>query len=169
MRKIVCLVGMLAIFSVVWGANQVNEFDFVVVGDVAVDSQYTGNWEPMESLVVALADSGYVILEVSGIAYLGPYDKLFIGLGSDSANKVDSATGATTGQTHTNLDTNMIAPPVGGRGALYMPFHFVWIDSTLGATGAATDTFYFNAATGQSGHPVSLYDVVFTSTIVDFE
>jgi hypothetical protein len=128
------------------------------VGEKTIDSQYTGNWEPAESLVVVRSDSGYILVHLVGIAVLEPNEALYVGLGDDSANRVNAATAATIGQTHTNLDTFYFAPDPAGTNEAQVSINCVWLQAY--SAGAKTDTFYLNMATNSSASHVSVKDVV---------
>jgi hypothetical protein len=123
-----------------------------------VDSQYTGNWDCLDSFVVVYDTVGRYVFTVTGVAKLGAYDKLYIALGNDSANRVDSATSATTGQTHPNLDTMIFGGFINLPYDIYLPFTYIY---TCSISTAATDTIYINAATGTANKPITLYDVLF--------
>lgn len=131
---------------------------------VVVDSQWTGNWDPIDSLIIARTDSGGFLIEVSGWATLGPLDVLYLGLGNDSANRVSAATAATTGQTHTNLDTAMF----NATGYRNQPARIpILLRHYFEGTGAVTDTIYVNAAIKGSGQAVRIEDLVVSARVTD--
>ena len=127
------------------------------VGNKTVDSQWTGNWDPVDSFVIVKDTAGTCIYEVSGIALLYSRDKLYINLGNDSANRVSAATAATTGQTFENgVDTTIVGGFTDLASPIWMPFNCIRVDSAA----ACTDTFYINMATGMSNKPISVKNVV---------
>lgn len=134
-------------------------------GDVflIVDSQYTGNWEAICTLFVTNSDTAEITLTVTGVALMGQREKLYIGFGNDSANRVDAATAATTGQTNSNLDTIIFETPLygaGGMASVSFMARFVYY-----AVAGVLDTFYVNAATGDKSKSIELNDVVFTALV----
>lgn len=131
---------------------------------VVVDSQWTGNWKPVDSLYVSRTDSGGFLITVTGMVQLDPYDVLYIGLGNDSANRVSAALAATTGQTNTNLDTAVFFGP-GYRArpawsAFVLQYYFE-------GNGAVTDTIYVNAACGGRNQPIRIEDLVVSAAVTD--
>lgn len=154
----VFIMAVAATFSSVTAAADHGPKDLVQCTDtVTVDSQYTGNWDPVDSFVVVRDTAGTQFYEVSGMVQLGAYDWLYMNIGNDSANRVDSATSATTGQTNENgADTCII----GGFTDLVQKvwLHFSCIRPDSGA--AATDTFYINMATGMSNKPIKIKNLV---------
>lgn len=133
-----------------------------VTADTAtVDSVYSGGWDCVDSLIIASGAADTIIeLTFSGVALFDPGDRLYIGFGNDSANRVDSATGATTGYTNSNLDTiEFRYPRPAGYGKCELPFIAKYFLSMAAST---TDTIYFNAACWGSSHieQVELKDVV---------
>jgi hypothetical protein len=99
-----------------------------------------------------------------GIAVLEPDEALYVGLGDDSANRVSAALAATTGQTHTNLDTFYFAPDPAGKNEVQVGFTCIWLQAY--SAGAKTDTFYLNMATNSSASHVSVKDVVMWADII---
>ncbi|MEW6110621.1 MAG: hypothetical protein AB1664_00700 [Thermodesulfobacteriota bacterium] len=131
---------------------------------IVVDSQWTGNWEPVDSLVIARTDSGGFLITVTGMVQLDPYDVLYIGLGNDSANRVSAATAATTGQTNTNLDTAVFFGPGYRNRPAWSAFVLQYYYE---GNGALTDTVYVNAACAGSGQPVRIEDLVVSAAVTD--
>lgn len=160
MRKRLLYLTALSVISVMLMGAARYEMVFKNVGDVTIDSQIGGNWEPVDSLVAVFDSASNATIIVTGIALMDAWDKLYVGFGNDSANRVDSATSATTGQTNANLDTVLVA--AGGMaagGKRRVPFSVTYVASFT----AVTDTFYLNVATGGSSSPekVQLEDVFF--------
>ena len=159
MKKRLLFIAVLSIMAtMVMGAARY-EMVFKSVGEVTIDSQIGGNWEPVDSLVAVFDSASNATITVSGVALMDAWDKLYFGLGNDSANRVDSATSATTGQTNANLDTVLITGDPSSHGQLRVPFSVTYIASFT----AVTDTIYLNMAIGGSGGPekVQLEDVFF--------
>ena len=159
------MVLLLVLAVIMIAAAPVNRNYYVDVGEVTIDSQYSGNWEPVDSLVVVTSDSGTILVTISGTAVLDPWDKLYIGLGNDSANRVDSATSATTGQVNPNLDTVLMRPDDRQIGKAYVPFSVtIPVDND-----GATDTLYLNMATGGSSSSEKVYieDLFFIAAVSD--
>lgn len=173
MKKRFIILLLLAIPVIVLGvANETgNKMFYVSPSDMTIDSQFSGGGEPVDSLIVTtiemLSDSTLLSIRATGIAVMDYWDKLYLGFGNDSANRVDSATGASTGYTNSNLDTFLIHPHLNGVGKMRVPFAISFmhpLDSV-----AVTDTFYLNAYTGGSSvfESVSLEDVVFTIEVTE--
>ena len=138
-------------------------------GDVTIDNEWdsqTAGWDVVDSLIVVASDSARTIMTISGFAVVGASQRLYLGIGNDSANRVDSATSATTGSTNSNLDTALVQTTFGiGTGQFRVPFSFTYISETDGAN---TDTFYFNAAVGSASRgALALEDVVVTASVAD--
>jgi hypothetical protein len=126
------------------------------IGNKTVDSQYTGNWDPIDSFVIVKDTAGTCIYEVSGDVKLYAYDVLYINLGNDSANRVSAATAATTGQTNENaVDTFIVGGFIDIPAPIWLPFRAIVLDSAA----ACTDTFYINMATGQAKKPITVKNV----------
>ncbi len=132
-------------------------------GDVVIDSNTNSNWQPVGTLFVTATDSAYATLTVTGTAHMNPWERMYLGFGSDSANRVDSATSATTGQTNSNIDTNLVRLHPTVQGDIYLPFTWQYVVSM----DAATDTFFLNIATGGGGEHIELFDLVFSAQISD--
>ena len=137
-------------------------------GDVTIDSQWTGNWELVDSLIITASDTAYVLLRVTGTAYMNPWERLYLGFGNASGNVVDSATAATTGQTmgqtSTNLDTNLVKLHSSIKGGIYYPFVF---EDMVSMEEAQVDTFYLNMSTGSDQEHVEVYNLMFSAEIID--
>lgn len=165
MKRILLTLAVLLIpLSSFAAAPTFSTFVSITPDTIVVDSQHTGNWEPIDSLVVARTDSGGFLITVTGWANLGPGDVLYLGLGNDSANRVDSATSATTGQTNTNLDTATFSN-VGYRNtraktAFVLQYYFE-------GNGAVTDTVYVNAAVAGTKQPIRIEDLVVSAAVSD--
>ena len=143
---------------------------FVSPSDFTVDSAIGGNWEPAATVIAQRSDSATTMLEVSGVAVMDPGERLYVGFGNDSLNRVDEATGGTTGQTHTNLDTFLIEAPATGRGIkMRIPFTFKYALTTKDA--GSTDTFYVNMAVGGTAVPekVAIEDLIFHVEVAAFD
>lgn len=151
-------VGILA--PVAFGYNN-SGFKVNKTASVVVDSVYGGNWDPIDSIVGVFADSCRYQVSVRGIVELTAIEPVcYIGFGNDSANRVDSAHSATTGQTNTNIDTFLVGFPEGfpsGMHRIYLPFGpFTYTCSTAVAL---TDTFYLNAAVRNKGGKATIRDL----------
>ncbi len=162
---VAALIGMVLLFAWAIGATVTHSgivicqsVDTNSSGVTVVDSQYTGNWDVVDSFVIVYDTVGRYVFTVTGVAKLTSRDILYVGLGNDSANRVSAATAATTGQTHTNLDTMIFGGFIDQSNPIYLPFTYIY---TCSISTAATDTIYLNMATGQSGKPITLYDVLF--------
>ncbi len=116
----------------------------------------------VDSLIDVCSDTGVFVLMVQGSVVLEANQTVYLGLGRDSANRVDSATSATTGQAFSNLDTLTIKSPDNMEGSMTIPF---FLFETVNTLVALTDTFYLNAATGSGSYTVTLQDVKFTCDI----
>lgn len=161
MRALLLLAMIGVVGSMVMAAVLRLEVYVVGLDEVTIDSQYGGNWEPLGTLIVVTDSNAIIEVTVSGVAIMDYYDKLYIGFGNDSANRVNAATAATTGQTNANLDTVLIV--AGGThrtGKRRVAFSVSYWDSLA----ALTDTFYVNMAVGGStgGEKVDLEDVFFS-------
>lgn len=117
----------------------------------------------IDSLIDVCSDSGVFVLMVQGSVVLEENQTVYLGLGNDSANCVDSATCATI-TAFSNLDTLTISSPDNMEGSMTIPF---FLYETITTLVAITDTFYLNAATGSSAYTVELRDIKFTCDIHD--
>ena len=164
MKKIGLLLVIGLIPMLLMGAAPTFQSYYHQVGDVVIDSQHTGNWEPVGTLIVTASDSAYATLSVTTTANLMPWERLYLGFGNDSANRVSAATAATTGQTNSNLDTNLVKlhPSVDGDVNLPLVWQYV-----VSMNASQVDTFYLNIATGGSNEKIELYDLVFSAQISD--
>lgn len=169
MRKL-ALVLIVLMSALVYGAAPTVVERSSLTGDITIDSQHTGGWECVDSLYLSIDDTSGNVLTITGVALLKAGSKLYIGFGNDSANRVDSATGATTGFTNSNLDTVLIEAPKSWRGgqarvAFSVRHVYVYTSQT-----DVQDTFYFNAACGgsDSWDYVKLEDVVVTAAVGDY-
>ena len=105
-NAVVVTLGLILIAVIAsWAADPAWKMVHHDLGDFYVDSSFGGNWEPGDSIVFVGDDSAYMVYTLEGFAYMYSDDILYYGAGNDSGNFVDSATSATTGQTHTNFDT----------------------------------------------------------------
>lgn len=131
------------------------------VDTATVDSVYHGGWDCLDSLIIASGTADTIMeITITGVGLFDPGDRLFLGFGNDSANRVDSATGATTGFANANLDTlEFRHPRPGGYGKAKLPFAAKYILSMAAST---TDTIYFNVACWGSSYieQVEVEDVV---------
>ncbi len=167
MKRIV-LIGLVAVvmmFSGAVGATVTHSSKLVCEsvdtnssGVTVVDSQATDNWDCVDSFVVVYDTVGRYVFTITGVAKLTSRDILYVSMGNDSANRVDSATSATTGQVYPNLDTMIFGGFIDQSNPIFLPFTYIY---TCSVSTAATDTLYINMATGQSGKPITLYDVLF--------
>lgn len=142
-----CVIAAGALFAAV----PLNKVPFKNTGDKTVDNQHTGTWDVLDSVVVIRSDSGSAVVTVSGIAVLAPGERLYLGLGNDSANQVSYTNTAP----NSNLDTCIVEVPMGARGVWRIPFSFSF---GISGNGALTDTIYWNAACGSSAAPVNIED-----------
>ena len=127
-----------------------------------VDAQQTGGWDIVDSIVIVCSDSANTLIWITGTAIMDPGDKLYFGLGNDSADM----TSATSLTAYSNLKKDSLIYPKGARGTIHIPWSFRYANSTNGAN---TDTFYFNAACGGSAvmEYVSLRNVYITGAVAD--
>ena len=121
-------------------------------GDVTIDSQWTGNWELADSLIITASDTAYVLLRVTGTAYMNPWERLYLGFGNDSANAV------------ANLDTNLVKLHSSIKGGIYYPFVF---EDMVPMDADQVDTFYLNMSTGSDQEHVEVYNLMFSAGIID--
>ncbi len=168
MKRLI-VIGMVLLFAgLLYSAATTVSLWTTNVGDVTIDSVYTGNWESPCSLIVYGQDTGYFRIQVHAVAYMSAFSQLYVGMGSDSGNRVDSATGATTGQTHTNLDTMIYRFDYMDRGTSYeynwVPIYYEYITALIEPSDSLGDTFYVNMAVGTEQSKVDLKDVRVTAT-----
>lgn len=172
MRKILsALVVTLALASVGWGQQipgvNVNEPNVGDTGYTVTRNVVDSGFALVSTIIDTALDTGYFKIEVYGYAKLYENQSLYLGLGNDSANRVDSATSATTGQAHSNLDTLILQAPDNMEGFILMPFYLTEIVTTGSATVSVIDTFYLNAAS-KTGKPIVLNNLKFqVSTVYD--
>jgi hypothetical protein len=132
---------------------------------VTIDAQHTGAWDTVASVIMVHTDTCYGLMLVTGIAVMDPVDKLYLGLGNDSANR----TSATNLAPNNNLDTCTIGPFKGLRGKSRIPFSWQYRWTSTNTTTDITDTVYVNAACGGSSgiEAVELEDVMISIDIAD--
>lgn len=126
-----------------------------------------GAWTTVDSLITVVDDSGFVLITVTGVARLDPGERLYLGIGNDSANCVDSATCAGVGVANSNIDTVLFQAPQNTGNPVMMPFSHIFAIDTVNAS--TTDTVYLNAAKAGTGvaENVQLTDVVMSAVVVD--
>ena len=163
MKKIILLTAILLPILLMAAAPTFQSY-YSSAGDVVIDSSTGNNWEVVDSLIVTASDSAYATIKVTGTALMNPYDRMYLGFGNDSANRVDSATSATTGQTNSNIDTNLVKLHPTIQGAVYLPF--IW-EEIVSMDASQVDTFYLNIATGSDGSKISLFNVMMSAEISD--
>ena len=166
MKRIVFLLMLGVVAALLIGAAATTNVHYLGVADRTIDSQHTGNWELIGQVICVSSDTAVRIMELSAVALMDPWDVLYVGFGNDSANRVDSATSATTGQTNSNLDTLQFQFPLPRHGKARIPICARYIDSVAGAT---TDTVFFNLACGGSSgvNFVHLEDIWLSVTFSD--
>jgi len=140
-KLIVAVVAILALGTALFGdVPLVRTF----YGDVSADSlyyvevtaDYDTGFQLLETIIPVLSDSGVVVVELSGVATMSQGERLFLGIGSNSA--------ATTAA---EQDTFNIAMPRGFVGEMQVPFNFAWSYSN---DGALTDSIFVCGAVGGS-------------------
>lgn len=114
----------------------------------------------LDSIVPVASDSANVLITISGIAVLSANDRLYIGLGHDSANRVS----ATDLGTMNDLDTFLVQAPSYIRNQGRFPFSFQYGKAN---NGALTDTLYVNAWLNQAGGYIAIEDMVVTAQVND--
>ena len=132
-----------------------------VTASQTIDSVFYGNgWEQVAALIFAATDSAAVCFEITGLATMGPRDRLYVGLGNDSANQVS----ATDFDPVSNLDTFLIQKENNLSGFEgIVPFHIRYIHAVVASV---TDTLFLNAAVGEKGvGQVAVTDVVFSAQV----
>ena len=123
---------------------------------ITIDSQHTGDWENIDSLIFTTSDSARCLVTVSGTVEMDPADVLYIGFGTAS-DTFDLC-----------LDTIIFKYPRAARpGKLTMPFVAQYIFTA--GDGATTDTLYVNGACGGNSpsEAVGLTDVVLSVDVGD--
>ena len=156
------LLFMALLFAISYAAAPLSRNFSHTTATFTVDAQQTGGWDIVDSLIIVCSDSAATIITVSGTAILDPGDKLYLGMGNDSAN-MTSAANLTA---YSNLIKDSIIYPKNARGSIQMPFTFRYVNTTNGAN---TDTLYFNAACGGSTvwEYVYLRKVYITAMVAD--
>ncbi len=167
MKKLGLFIGVLVIGAVIMAAAPSHFGYFNNVGSKTVNGPFGGAWTTVDSLITVVDDSGFVMVTVTGVAKLDPGERLYLGLGNDSANCVDSATCAGVGVANSNIDTVLFQSPQNTGNPVMMPFtHTFAIDTVVAST---TDTIYLNAAKAGTAvvENVQLTDVVMSAIVVD--
>lgn len=159
-KKLILLAVALCVlpWSVTIAAEPVYHHYANATGDVTVDSQFTGSWKCLDSLILIVTDTSSVIISITGQVVMDPGDILYIGFGADSANRTSEASGVL----NNNLDSALFKYPRSARsGKIQMPFCAQYIYTYASQTDL-TDTIYFNAACigSSSSEAVELKDVV---------
>ncbi|HET6455527.1 MAG TPA: hypothetical protein VFI02_14070 [Armatimonadota bacterium] len=161
-RMMVVLV-MMAVFMMLIAAASAVRVQFESDDTFTVDSQYSAEMQELSDLIIVVPDSAIVVLAVSGVALLDPGDKLYIGLGNDSANQVS----ASDLSVNSNLDTAQVAfLHPSNRGRQRVSFYYEYVHTVVGS--GTTDTFFFNVGSGGQGSREKIYleDVISRATQV---
>ena len=159
MKRVILLVGLAllcAIFSLYAAAPDANT-ELHKIADVEVDSQFTANWEYVDSIIGVKTDTCYTLYTVSGVAILNPGEKLYVGL-LDGGGDDDAAAG----------DTLIIACDMTQRGTVRVPFSFSYQDSLISQS-STSDTIYLTVAVGGSAatEKVTIEHLWFELRIID--
>ena len=149
---------IIAIFAItvtiVFGAAPTSKNYYHALGAAkTIDNAYDGSsgYDVVDSIVIAVSDSANCIVTVTGIAQMSPGDKLYLGLGNDSADMVSE----TSLIPNNNLIIDTITYPKGPQGSINLPFVFRYL--YYNPPSAVTDTIYFNAGCGGTSNVEEVY------------
>lgn len=168
-KRLVLLAVILAIPLIVMAAAPLHNGYGVAVNLDTIVNEYgsgTTGWDSVTNLIYTATDTCQILVTVTGVAVFDPMEALYIGFGSDSANRVDSATAATTGRTNSNLDTFLVQPDIRNRAKVRQPFTARYT-TTYASQTDLDDTIFVNMATASIERKVEVEDLVFTIQIFD--
>lgn len=157
MKRIIYLAVLLVLIAGIYvmGAAPAANNRFIVVGDtITVDSQHTGTWELLDTVIVVKTDTCYTLYTLTGYANLDPWDVLYLGFG-DGGGAAQS-------------DTFEFHGPKGGYGKTKMPFIIWYVDSLIGQTDENDSINVYGAVRGSSqGEKVLLENVLLEVQVID--
>lgn len=162
MKRLLVLAALLGVAAIVYAAAPAPHNLVQATGDITISTSYTASagWAVKDSIVIVASDSARSRITVTGTAVLEANQKLYVGFGADSANRIS----ATDLRANSDLDTFFIAAPSGIRTAMRMPFAFTYNKTN---NGALTDTIYFNFAAGDAARPIEIEDLVISVDVND--
>lgn len=164
MKKYFIAALLAALAVTIYAAAPTHRHYSVAVESQVIDSQWTSDaWELVDSAIIVSDDSALVKFIMTGVAIMDPGDRLYIGF---SAQHPDSGL--------PNLDTIIFNPKSERRSTRMFPFtaEFALTDSTVLSNhynGGATDTIYWQCATGGRGYSekVTIQDVTLEAIVTD--
>ena len=137
-----------------------NNSEFREVADtLTVDSQHSVVWEYIDSMIIAITDTCYTVYTVSGTAILDPGNVLYIGIKDGAGDPAAAAD-----------DTLIVRAGTTWPGKSYIPFSFIYLDSSITQSDVA-DTIYVTAAVGGSTayERVMIDNLYFTGQVIDID
>lgn len=164
MKRILLLVGIgcTLLAAAIFGAAPAANTDIEKLGDtLTVDSQFTGAWELLDSVIVAKTDTCFTVYTIEGHAELDPDDILYVGF-------IDGG-GAPGARNDTLIvDTFIFYPDHGQTSKSVVAFKAMYIDSLISQSATADTIYYMAAVKGSAGsQKVLLLDVFRTATVLD--
>ena len=157
MKKLFALMVILLVPLAVWAADPTHEQYCHDIGSVTVDSVFDGTWQTVHTAAYTVASGAATVMyTIEGVAIMDPGDKLWLGIGNDSASLIALR----------NLDSMVFNHFLWNKGRVHIPFSF----STLQDTAAhSLDTIYWTASCGGTGRldAVNLTNVFTTITVMD--
>ena len=157
LKRLTLLIGIALLCTGLYAAAPDQNTELHQLADQEIDSQWTGTWEYIDSIIVVITDTGYSLCTISGVAALNPGEKLYVGLLNGGGDPTTAAS-----------DTLVVACDITQRGMVKMPFTFSIKDSTINQNDV-TDTVYVTAAVGGStaGEKVTIENMWFELRIID--
>ena len=158
MKRVILLVGLALLCTVgLYAAAPDAHNEVHKLADQVIDSQYTASWEYIDSVIVIKTDTCYTLYTISGVAVLGPGDKLYVGLSDGGGDYTKAA-----------ADTIIVAGDISQRGTIRIPFSLTYQDSLVSQSDL-NDTIYVTAAVGGSAasEKVTIENMFFEAKVID--
>lgn len=163
LRSVLVVLAVVLLGNPVWAAAgpPANNSEFRQVADtMTIDSQHSVVWEYIDSMIIVVTDTCYTIYTVSGMAILDPGDVLYIGIKDGAGDPTAAADDTLIVRAH--------RWPPGGKS--YVPFSFIYLDSSITQDDVA-DTIYVTAAVKGSAawEAVMIDNLYFTGQVIDID
>jgi len=149
-------IGLLAVSTLVVADTYYPRTYMAVCDTATVDNQWTDTiWDSLTNVVVDRGDTAFVICRVTGLAYLRPFDKLYMGFDDDT----------TAGYVTVPEDTGIINLPPDVKNPCWQSFSFTQkIDL---ADGTDSDTLFLLMAASSNAEAISLQNLFIDVLCVD--
>jgi len=154
MKRLVFLLGLLALAAVLMAGAPANNSRRVTVASATVDSQWTGNWQLIDTLIIVKTDSCETYYHFTATAILKPGQTLYYGFRDGTALLTPN-------------DTHSVSVPFSATSPDTFQIGSSYIDSLLSPTDA-NDTLKVLMAcrgTGVGERRVAVSSVIMTATV----